>query len=376
MDYQGFMERPAEELPQTGDLLVLKGGAQVVTVQTWDGMEHLVPVPVDVWAGHIGVVLGAEVTEKENNPYIQVHLLSANWGVNASPLGVVGSCFNADESTFLVPRGYAKAIFYKAADPAKMRERMVNRANRWAQLGLAANSQGSLDGFPLSPSGFISEVLQPVNSQPLVPGITDIAGSLVEVDPNGVLPGDIVIFGEKNNPALGVVDSITPNLQSSEMEFGVVSFRPAGRVTGPELWKITGQAGNWTGTFPDGEKEKIRFYRYTGLPAFPAIINRLSLTGAPGEDIRVVLDLTNGGLGELTVNHLYLRLYPVQTDGIVQAKPVAQISLPDIVVKSGEKITTNSEITPPSTGEFRLVLDFQGNDGRILSLEAGQLTVN
>jgi hypothetical protein len=83
MEYQGFTKRPVGELPLTGDLLVLAGGAEVITAQIWDGTEHLVPVPVDVWAGHIGIVENALKVKKDGIPYLQISLLSANWGVNA-----------------------------------------------------------------------------------------------------------------------------------------------------------------------------------------------------------------------------------------------------------------------------------------------------
>ncbi len=101
MNYQGYTQRPSGQIPKTGDLLVLSGGAEVITVQSWDCTEHLVPVPVDVWAGIYGIVLEAAQVEKEGQSYVQVHLLSANWGVSSRNLGVVGSCFNVDDSLFL-----------------------------------------------------------------------------------------------------------------------------------------------------------------------------------------------------------------------------------------------------------------------------------
>jgi len=90
MNYQGFSKRSEGEIPQLSDLLLLAGGAEVETVQTWNGIEHLVPVPVDVWAGHIGIVENAQKGVKEGQTFFQVKLLSANWGVNAKTAGVLG----------------------------------------------------------------------------------------------------------------------------------------------------------------------------------------------------------------------------------------------------------------------------------------------
>ncbi len=244
----------AGRLPETGDLLVLSGGAEVITVQTWNDTEHLVPVPVDVWAGHIGVVLKAQETEKEGTAYYQVNLLSANWGVNARNLGVVGSCYNADDSVFLVEKGDKKASFFYASDPRKMRERMVNRAERWSMLGsLPSGANTTMDGFPITPGGFVSNVLQPVGDTPLVPSIMDVSGTLNEIDAEIALPGDFVVSGGTENPGLGVITALKEPVDEKRWEGEVIYMPGKGRLSGPDLWQIEKEVfSNWTGNLADG----------------------------------------------------------------------------------------------------------------------------
>jgi hypothetical protein len=147
MDYQGYRRRQDVELPETGDLLVLNGGAEVITEQTWAGVNTWFLYRWTCGPGILELFCGQMRSRRMGQYTGRSILLSANWGVNSHALGVVGSCFNVDESSFLLPVGYKKATFFFPSDPAKMRERMVNRAARWARLCLPPNPKTTMDGF-------------------------------------------------------------------------------------------------------------------------------------------------------------------------------------------------------------------------------------
>jgi hypothetical protein len=363
MDYQGYTKRPDGELPQSGDLLVLPGGAEVITVQTWNETEHLVPVPVDVWAGHIGIVLKAETIEKVENPYFQIHLLSANWGVNSHNLGVVGSCFNADESVFLVPQGYKKALFFEATDPLKMRERMVNRAERWALLGLAPSPQGSLDGFPISPSGFVSNVMEPVGIEPLVPTVTNIAENLIEVTANHALPGDFVSFGQAKNLGLGVVTQRGLVEENQSWKGLVISMLPAARIAGPEEWDVIYEKDSWIKQSSDGRKDAVRFFRYRSLPAYPALVDFRTDEGTTSRTINFSFTLINGGGNGLELSNLKILVIPAEENA---GKPTAQENVIEkLTLMPDESINHTGSISVKQPGNYQLVLQVEDRQGTI-----------
>jgi hypothetical protein len=379
MDYQGYTKRMPDQVPQTGDIMVLEAGAQVITVQTWDGSEHLVPVPVDAWAGHIGIVLNTEPVVKAETAYLQVNLLSANWGVNSRPLGVVGSCFNVDESNFLLPEGYKKASFFYATDPLKMRERMVNRASRWALLGLAANPQASMDGFPITPSGFISYVLQPVGKQPLTPVVTDIKSAVYEISPEAVLEGDFVLFGDENNPGLGIIVSVgLHEKDNSRLNFGVISMLPGKRVTGPDPWGIQRNADGWIKELSDMDSAIVRFYRFQDLPGYPAIPGSAQISSGKNEKVRDVgFVITNGGGTEISLSNLEINAYRVAEDGNQQSNPsVITQAKKELTLKPGEFDLVAASIYFPVYGEYTLEIQYEWKNDVIRKLDTDIVTIN
>jgi hypothetical protein len=365
MDYQGysFIEQPDRALPQSGDLLVLPGGAEVITVQTWNGTEHLVPVPVDVWAGHIGIILKAETIEKDGNPYIQIHLLSANWGVNSHNLGVVGSCFNADESVFLVPQGYKKALFFMATDPLKMRERMVNRAERWALLGLAPSLQGSLDGFPISPSGFVSNVMEPVGIEPLVPTVTNIAENLIEVSPNHALPGDFVLFGEAKSPGLGVIAQRGTVEENQSWNGQIISMQPAARIAGPEDWEVVYEKGSWVRQSTDGKNSVVQFFRYRSIPAYPALMDFKTGEGTTSRTINFSFTLFNGGGKNLELSNLTVLVIPAEVNAGKPAEPENVVE--KLTLMPDESFIHSGSITVKQPGNYQILLQAEDRQGTI-----------
>jgi hypothetical protein len=359
MDYQGYTQRADDDLPRTGDLLVLSNGAEVITVQTWDGSEHLVPVLVDVWAGHLGIVLKAEPVLKEGTNYFQIHLLSANWGVSSHSLGVVGSCFNVDESSFLIPVAYKKASFFYASDPVKTRERIINRAKRWALLGLAANSQSSLDGFPITPSGFISHILEPVGENPITPVISDIQNALVEILPTGALPGDILVFGEEKNPGLGVITRINSGYTGDDgLSLDVISMLPGKKVVGPDTWQVTKETGGWSAVNSEQNSTSVRFFRYKAIPDYPALWENIQITRNDNvNEYQTTLRLTNGGIGKLVLHDIELITYPVTIEE--KADTTAGIHIPltdELTLKPGEKYSFTSTIHLVDKGQYRFEL--------------------
>lgn len=378
MDYQGYTKRPTGQSPQTGDLLVLDGGAEVITVQIWDQAEHLVPVPVDVWAGHIGIVLDAELVEKENARYQQVNLLSANWGVSSTSLGVVGSCFNVDQSIFLLPENYKKASFFYASDPVKMRERMVNRAKRWSNLGLTANPQASLDGFPITPSGFISEVLQPVGNRAITPAITDIQKTLIDIQPEAALTGDFVLFGDESNPGLGVISAFeSDGTDKGNPSYEVIAFQQGGKVTIPEKWEFHKADMDWYATLPDKTTSKVRFYRYKDLPDHSAFWGKIRFSRDSSNEDRVDFALTDGGTGEITVNHLVLKAYSILPDSNSLSAAVTQVPMDDyLTLKPGELVTLSAPIRFPTLGNYLLGIQFEVQNKTIQIMDYEKLTIN
>lgn len=363
MDYQGYSRRVAGSMPQTGDLLVLLNGAEVITVQSWDNLEHLVPVPVDVWAGHIGIVLKAETIQKEGTDYLQIHLVSANWGVNSQSLGVVGSCYNVDESTFLIPVAYKKASFFYASDPVKMRERIVNRAKRWASLGLSVNAQSSLDGFPITPSGFISHVLEPVGEKAITPVVTDIRAVLIEIEPQGILPGDVLIFGEDKNPGLGVITGISSTVAiNNQLKLDFISLQPGKKVVGPETWLVEKENEGWSSVQPGLNSTAVRFFRYRAIPAYPALPERMKITrDGDGDDYQVTLPLTNGGNGELVLHEIELVVYSVTPEGKSDTTAGIHVPLTDkLTLKPGESTSLITTIRLTDAGQYRV--DLQSNE--------------
>lgn len=369
MDYQGYKRRPEKELPVSGDLLVLAGGAEVITEQTWSGSEHLVPVQVDVWAGHLGIVLQAESVEKDGTDYMRIHLLSANWGVNSHSLGVVGSCFNVDESVFLLPVGYKKASFFFAFNPGKMRDRMINRANRWAMHGFSASSISTMDGFPINPSGFISQVLEPIGSQPLVPVITDIAGTLVSIPIENLLPGDILLFGDKKEPGFGIITSIKGMENEASWDGQVISFIAGGKVLGPENWHLLYSAGKWTKDTSDPSLGQIRFFRYSRLPSYPVITRFEFQNGNAARSLQYSLELLNGGGQSLSNMELSLVIYERKDSMVDTTSPIHTIKINGpSEVHSGDRESYTGIISPLPKGDYQIRLKYKTPDNPINSI--------
>ncbi len=361
MDYQGYSQRSPGEIPQTGDLLVLLGGAEVVTVQEWSGEEHLVPVPVDVWAGHIGIVLDAKEVEFEQKAYFQIRLLSANWGVNANYLGVVGSCYNVDSSEFLVSRGDDKAKFFHETDPRKMRERMVNRAERWSQLGLAENGNSTLDGFPVTPSGFVSHVMRPVGNEPLVPLIRDISAELLPIEPKDLVSGDIVVIGRENNPGFGFI--VEPGLVTGTRTWtgSLIHFLPGGKVSATEEWTATLSGTNWVRVASGGGSARIRFFRYRSLPGY-LFLKTTDPLRVVNQDAQQQLELYlgNGGGSSLTMRSISIDLYRISEEVRTSPKPDDQYYkyLNDNVFKAGESQKIKIDISTILPGNYRLLVKY------------------
>ncbi|NLF51292.1 MAG: hypothetical protein GX577_09165 [Leptolinea sp.] len=367
MDYQGYTLRPSSKMPQTGDLLVLAGGAQVVTVQERNSMEHLVPVPVDVWAGHIGIILGAEEVEYESTAYYKIHLLSTNWGVNSKYLGVVGSCYNADESEFLIVKGDKKANFFYETDPQKMRERLVNRAERWARLGLMETTGVTMDGFSVTPTGFISHVLRPVGDEPLIPPIRNIQNELIPIEPQSLIPGDIVQIGEETDPGFGVIIDPGSVTVTRTWTGSLVYFEPDTRVSAPDQ-KTARLIGNeWVEADEEGVSQKIKFLRYTGLPGYLLIPSQeppqINLMGGK---TRFELTLGNGGGQPLTVSLLSVDFFRLSEGLEVASEKPARYVLQtdDVVFGVGEYRRFNTEINPVKPGSYRVLINYsaQGDE--------------
>lgn len=377
MDYQGYRKRVAGETPATGDLLVLSGGAEVVTVQTWGGSEHLVPVPVSAWTGHMGIVLETEKVEKEGNAYIQVRLMSANWGVLAENLGVVGSCYNVDESTFLLPEGYSKAEFFQPVEPVKMRERMVNRANRWGYLSLFASPGAVVDGFPITPSGMISYVLEPVSNQPLVPAETDLSQNLIDIPTEAALAGDIILTGDTNNPAMGVVTEVANNTEENVWNGQVTFLLPGGRVTGPVEWQLSKRENLWFRLIENGLEEKVHFLRYRKLPDHINFADISVSSGKEPQTIEIAFTVSNGGTGQMDNAKILARVYPREaaptqavTAPIVE-KELTTISALNYLDR--ENVVQNLKINNP--GDYRLILISISPDGVVSPSSAVDFTI-
>ena len=377
MDYQGYRKRTAGETPATGDLLVLSGGAEVITVQTWSGSEHLVPVPVSAWTGHMGIVLGIEMVEKEGTAYRQVRLMSANWGVLAENLGVVGSCYNVDESTFLLPDGYSKAEFFQPVDPVKMRERMVNRANRWAYLSLFSSPGAVVDGFPITPSGLISYVLEPVNSKPLTPAVTDLSRNLADIPSEAALAGDIVLAGTTMDPGLGVITQVLENRVENEWKGQVTYLLPGGRVNGPVEWDLVKRENQWMRKNDMGGEDAVHFLRYRNLPDY---INFSHISVLPGEEPQAVsirFTVSNGGTGQAESSRLVARVYPRETIPTPAAVgPIMEqelTTIPGLSFDTSKSMVENLRIHAP--GDYRLILIAESPDGMNSSSSAVDFSI-
>ena len=365
MDYQGYRKRAVGEKPATGDLLVLSGGAEVITVQTWSGSEHLVPVPVSAWTGHMGIVLGTEMVEKEGTAYRQVRLMSANWGVLSENLGVVGSCYNVDESTFLLPDGYSKADFFQPVEPVKMRERMVNRANRWSYLSLFASPGAVVDGFPITPSGLISYVLEPVNSKPLTPAVTDLSRNLADISAEAALAGDIVLTGATADPGLGVVTLVVENRVENEWKGQVTYLLPGGRVTGPVEWDLIKRENQWFRKNDTGGEDVVHFFRNRNLPDYANFSNISVTTGEEPRSINLSFTITNGGTGTVENSKVTALVYPremVPTPAVNEPTIKQDLrAIQRLSVNESWKMVENLKIKAP--GDYRLILIAESPDG-------------
>jgi hypothetical protein len=377
MDYQGYKKRTDGDLPGTGDLLVLSNGAEVVTEQTWSGAEHLVPVPV-AWTGHMGIVLQAQKVEKEGTAYIKVQLMSANWGVLAKNLGVVGSCYNVDQSTFLIPEGYKKAGFFQPADPVKARERMVNRAIRWAFLGLTDSPNAFVDGFPVNPSGFASYVMEPVGSQPLMPVVSNVAENLVEIPAEIALPGDFLLFGNASEPGMAVITQLVESAPGSSWKGQVAYLAPKGTAAGPVEWSLTKNGGQWNRLAENSVTDTVHFLRYRRIPGYIAVTNlRVSLPEST-HDFDVVFTASNGGGQPFTPGKILLQLYPVD-----QSIPTQAVGLPAAQKEIQlEKALTNSlgvyisaRLNVAALGNYRLLVREQYIDGTVRDLASIDLAL-
>ncbi len=380
MDYQGYSLRRSGDKPLTGDLLVLAGGAQVVTVQEWNSMEHLVPVPVDVWAGHIGIVLGAGEVILEGTEYFNIRLLSANWGVNSSYLGVVGSCYNVDSSEFLVEKDDESAKFFYASDPRKERERMVNRAERWAMLGLRANSGASLDGFPVTPSGFISDVMQPVGAEPLIPTIWDVAAEMVQITPESLLPGDFVLFGDPVDPGLGVVVDPGMVIGGRTWTGSLIYLEAEGRATGPAIWTASLIGEDWVRNNADTESTKIKFLRYKGIPAYLGFSSNepLRINNREG-NVELELFVMNSGGMEMDVSSILLTLFQTNhEEDRIPPKSVNRVILTDLNIHlvPGQSYHVFSEIDPIKPGEYGVSIEYQTTGAQNIKVGEVLLTVD
>lgn len=376
MDYQGYRKRQDVELPETGDLLVLNGGAEVITEQTWGGSEHLVPVQVDAWAGHLGIVLRADEVEKDGTIYWKIHLLSANWGVNSHALGVVGSCFNVDESSFLLPVGYKKAAFFFPSDPAKMRERMVNRAVRWARLSLPPNPKTTMDGFPITPLGFISQALDPIGPQPLVPVITDINGSLVPIPAENAIPGDILLFGENVDTGIGVVTSITNVDREKTWGGQVIYFLPGGRAKGPEDWNLSYLAGKWSKEFGEPALGHIRFMRFSRIPSYPVVTRFELQSGNIPHSLEYSIEWINGGGETLSIPALSLAIYERKESGVDSVSPVDTIKIDDFSeINPDGRASFSGSIAPLPTGDYQIWLRYTTTDNKTTTIAQLNVTI-
>jgi hypothetical protein len=378
MDYQGYKQRANGEMPGTGDLLVLPGGAEVITVQTWSGSEHLVPVPVSAWTGHMGIVLQAEKVEKEGNTYTQIQLMSANWGVLAKNLGVVGSCYNVDASTFLIPEGYKKALFFHPTDPVKMRERMVNRANRWALLGMTAGGNAFVDGFPINPSGFISYVMEPVNSKPLIPAITNVAENMVEIPAESALPGDFLLAGKETEPGLGVVTQVTESEPGLAWKGQVTYLPAAGTVTGPSEWSLTDKKNEWLKSSGNGGQEAVHFLRYKNIPGYTALSNLRMSPGTETYSVNLDLSVSNGGTEPYEPGRIIARIFSFEAGEatLTALTPVIEKEFQPVnKLTYQEKTNLSVRLATGKAGNYHLVVQETTYTGEIRDLATADVTV-
>jgi hypothetical protein len=362
MDYQGFQIRLAKNMPKSGDLLVLDGGADVITAQIWSGTEHLVPVPVDLWAGHIGIVETARIVSKEGQDYLQVKLLSSNWGVNAVPSGVIGSCYNVDESIFLIPIGYKKAHFFFADDPVKMRERIVNRAERWAFWGVTDNPLSSMDGFPITPIGFINAALREPGTNLMHPQLLDFSRDLNEIALVDTLPGDVISFGvtDQENGFGIVTDLVSKSDRASMHGIKVIPFIKNRSVFGPVQLVLEREGDSWIGTLTDGQAYPVKFLRFNGLPGYPILDqDRTIWYRQNGNRVGVSGIIANGGgqptdISDIEIFAKMLSTDPIQSDAIIKFHVNNRL---DIDPGTMEILSGSTEF--PKAGNYSLTIRYK-----------------
>jgi len=111
-----------------------------------------------------------------------------------------------------------------------MRERVVKRAKRWSLLGLRANSLATIDGYPISPAGFVSAALQEPGEHPLKPGLVARRTDFIEIYGSGIQPGDVVIYDGKNGETgFGIITEIGLAMNTSRQKvIKVISMQPGG----------------------------------------------------------------------------------------------------------------------------------------------------
>ena len=379
MDYQGYAKRLDGELPQPGDLMVLAGGAEVITAQVWDGSEHLVPVPVDIWAGHIGIVENAQKMEKENQSYLQITLLSANWGVNAKPAGVIGSCYNVDESVFLLPVGYKKAQFFFAENPMKMRERIVNRANRWSLLGIEPNTSATLDGYPVSPAGFVSAALVEPGAHPLKPMLVKPETDFTAINFESTQSGDIVTFADKiGDRGYGIITEIDPSKTNNrQISIQATYMLTGSRAIGPETWNLFRKDEDWTRIFPDGTAVSVHFYRFKMLQGYPRFGDRgVTWVKSSPHVVNVNFILSNAGGKEIAISNIYIKVRNQNFNGEENQPAVKFPVEPKITLHAGEMFVYSHSATLPMNGEYELDIYYDWENKPVLLEKAAIIKVD
>lgn len=192
MEYQGFKERNPVNVPQRGDVVVIKPNGQVFFREE-PGSSNLVLVNVDAWAGHIGIIESAEKAVVNEKEYWQVTLLSSNWGVNATSPFVKSSCFNVDRSEILIAKDDSQASFWYQDNIEKQRTHILNLAKQLANGNYHVSLDKTIDGYPIIGAGMVGYVWKLEMEDGLSPDAMILDNSN-EIPKTSIQPGDVLFL--------------------------------------------------------------------------------------------------------------------------------------------------------------------------------------
>lgn len=203
MEYQGFYERNPINVPQKGDVVVIKPNGQVFFREE-PGSSNLVLVNVDAWAGHIGIIESAEKTVVNEKEYWQVTLLSSNWGVNATSPFVKSYCFNVDRSEILIAKDDSPGSFWYLENIEKQRTHILNLARQLANGYFHISIDKTIDGYPITAAGMVGYVWRLEVGENNTPEVI-IRENSFEIPKSSILPGDVLFLsGAQNETSYGV----------------------------------------------------------------------------------------------------------------------------------------------------------------------------